>query len=193
MLFLLPPTKFIYLENMDFDMIMPKQPFYRKRRRIPRSTHVFDKLAGIVNDALIEKFSTAYSGYPFEKKADNKYYLHIGSLEVIVYTKGRRIVTELKNVPDAELETTLMNLMASEELFSNEESPLRKQQQTINMYRRLFKREDFKGNGFVYVLQESAEKTLTKKRKQVVDTIINYMIKPLLFLLPGPSKKISRL
>ncbi len=175
-------------------MIKPIDPIpRRRRRRIPIQENLTGRISSVLDEAIIKKFRADYSGYPFEKTPDNKYHLHIGSLELVVYMDGYNIVTKLEHVPDVDAETGLTTLLQNDQLFSHQESPLKKRQATINSYRRLFKRISGDSNSFVYVPQPQIKKALSKKRAQVVDTIIDYMIKPLLLLLPGPSRHLEKM
>ena len=171
---------------------MARQPYKRRQRRIPKQRGISERLGDILDEAVMEKFGTLYSAHPFTRTHDNEYHLSIGSLEVIVYMKGANIVTELRSVPDSNAESTLITLLEKDEFFSHEKSPVRKQKQTLAMYVRLFKRTS-KGNSFEYVPQKSIKRALSRGRAQIIDTIIDYMIKPLLFLLPGPSQTLEKM
>lgn len=176
-------------------MIKPidKNPNRKKHRRIPKQKGLAERLSSVLDEALLKKFSASYSGHPFEKTSDNKYHLHMGSLELIVYLKNYNIVTKLENVPDADAETGLTTLLENDKLFKHEKSPLKKGQATLNKYRRMFKRISGDLNSFEYVPQPGLKRALSRRKAQVVDTVINYMIKPLLLLLPGPSQHLDKM
>ena len=165
-------------------------PKRRKRRRIPRQSSLADRLSSVLDEALIDEFSASYSGHPFEKTPDNKYHLNTNNLEIIVYLRGRNIVTELKSVPDSNAETTLIKLLEQDELFSHERSPIRKGRRTINKYASLFGRRFGHDNKITYIPRRDIKRA---KKTDIIDTIINYMIKPLLFLLPGPSQHLEKM
>ena len=163
----------------------------RKEGRIPKQKSLTQRIARALDKAVMEKFNTLYRGHPFTRTHDNKYHLDIGSLEVTVYMKGANIVTELRNVPDADAESALIRLLAKDEFFTHEKSPIQKKKKTtIDTYVKLFRRKFGCNNEISYVPKKGI---LKAKKAQVIDTIINYMIKPLLFLLPGPSKHLEKM